>query len=452
MDKSELKEAFEQRGIRRVKVGGFDLDGVLRGKYISADKLWSALDKGFGFCDVIFGWDVSDVLYDNAKLTGWHTGYPDTLAKIDLSSFRVLPSEPGTAHLLCDFWQDTATPHPACPRNLLKTVTARARAAGYAPHFSAEFEFWLFRESPQSLHEKGFAGLAPLSPGMFGYSWVREGQNADLIEDVLEQMDGYGIEIEGLHTETGPGVYEAAIRHTDPVRAADMAALFKATMKILCARHGCSVTFMAKWNPSLPGSSGHIHQSLFDAADENNLFADPKAEHGLSQLGLRYLAGLVTLSPDLTAIFSPTINSYKRYVPGMWAPLSASWDVENRTCSVRVINGPGASATRLELRQTAADINPYLAMAAALAAGLHGIERGLVPPPPSRGDATAAVQALRFPQSLGAAAELLAKSEAARQVLPEAFIDHYVRTRDWEVRQHARSVSQWELERYFEAI
>jgi glutamine synthetase len=191
---------------------------------------------------------------------------------------------------------------------------------------------------------------------------------------------------------------------------------------------------------------------LWDGSDKQNLFADPKGEHGLSALARHYLAGLVTLSPDLTAIFSPTINSYRRYVPGMWAPLGASWDVENRTCSVRVINGPGASAVRLELRQTAADINPYLAMATALAAGLHGVERALEPPPRSGGDASALPANLRFPSSLGAATELLAKSQAARQVLPEAFIEHYVRTRDWEVRQHARSVSQWELERYFEAI
>jgi glutamine synthetase len=220
---------------------------------------------------------------------------------------------------------------------------------------------------------------------------------------------------------------------------------------VLCARHGCSVTFMAKWNPSLPGSSGHIHQSLFDAQDRENLFADAKSEIGLSLLGQRYLAGLIALSPDLTAVFSPTINSYKRYVPGMWAPLGASWDVENRTCSVRVITGPGASAARLELRQTAADINPYLAIAASLGAGLYGIERALPLPPRSRGDATSA-EHLRFPQSLRTASEMLGRSELARQVLPEAFIDHYVRTRDFEVRQHARSVSQWELERYFEAI
>jgi glutamine synthetase len=247
-------------------------------------------------------------------------------------------------------------------------------------------------------------------------------------------------------------VYEVAIRHCDPLRAADMAALFKTTMKVLCARHGCTVTFMAKWNPNLPGSSGHIHQSLWNAGDEQNLFTDAKSESGLSALGEHYLAGLIALSPDLTALYSPTINSYKRYVPGMWAPLGASWDVENRTCSVRVITGPGASATRLELRQTAADINPYLAIAGCLASGLYGIERALPLPPRSRGDATAVADALRFPHSLRGATERLGKSELARQALPEAFLDHYVRTRDFEVRQHARSVSQWELERYFEAI
>jgi glutamine synthetase len=255
-----------------------------------------------------------------------------------------------------------------------------------------------------------------------------------------------------MHTETGPGVYETAIHHADPLLAADMAALFKTTLKVLCARHGCSVTFMAKWHPDLPGSSGHIHQSLWSADGGENLFAGPESEYGLSELGQRYLAGLMTLSTDLTAVFSPTINSYKRFVPGMWAPLSPSWDVENRTCSIRVINGPGRNAARLELRQTAADINPYLAIAASLAAGLYGIERALPLSPPSRGDASAQKHGPVFPRSLGAAAEAMANSQLVRQVLPEAFVEHYTRTRDWEVRQHGRSVSHWELERYFEAI
>jgi glutamine synthetase len=459
MDIAKLKAEIESRGIKRAKIGGFDVDGVLRGKYVALDKLYSVLDKGFGFCDVIFGWDVADVLYDNAAVTGWHTGYPDTGARLDAATFRVLPSEPTAAHMLCDFWSGPSTPHPACPRNLLKTVTARAEALGYAPQCSVEFEFWIFRESPQSLREKGFVDLTPLSPGMFGYSWVRQGQHVDLIEDVLDQMAGYGIDIEAFHTETGPGVYEAAIHHSDPVRAADMAALFKTTLKILCARHGLSVTFMAKWNPSMPGSSGHIHQSLFDPESGENLFAPQSGEQkspiGLSALGQHYLAGVLSLSPDLTAIYAPTVNSYRRYVPGMWAPLTPSWGVENRTCSLRVISGPTPKAARVELRQTAADINPYLAIAAALASGLYGIEQRLPLPPPSSGDASASSgssSGARLPTSLESATTLLSNSDRARQVLPAAFIDHYVRTRDFEVRQHAKSVSQWELERYFEAI
>jgi glutamine synthetase len=172
----------------------------------------------------------------------------------------------------------------------------------------------------------------------------------------------------------------------------------------------------------------------------------------MSALGESYLAGVLALSPDLTAIYSPTINSYRRYVPGMWAPLTPSWGVENRTCSVRVITGPSAQATRIELRQTAADINPHLAIAATLASGLHGIEQRMALPPPSTGDASAARDVERFPTTLEAAARRLGESAAARQVLPAGFVDHFVRTRDFEVRQHAKSVSQWELERYFEAI
>ncbi len=450
MQAKELQAIFTERGIRRVKLGGFDIDGVLRGKYVSLEKFWSSVEKGFGFCDVIFGWDIGDQLYDNAAVTGWHTGYPDTLARIDLDTFRILPSEPTTAHLLVDFWLEPGKPHPACPRNLLKTVIARAQAAGFRPKMSLEFEYWLFRETPQSMREKGYRNLQPLSPGMFGYSWVRQGQHVDFIEDVMEQMGAYGIEIEAMHTETGPGVYETAIKYTDALEAADQAALFKTTMKILCTRHGCTPTFMAKWSADMPGSSGHMHQSLWNQAGDKNVFTDAKGPNGLSEVGQRYLAGLLALSTDFTALYSPTVNSYKRYVPGMWAPLSPSWDLENRTCSVRLINQPGASSTRLELRQTAADINPYIAVAAALASGLWGIERAMDPPPPVRGDASAGKD--RFPQSLGAAAALLQSSSRAREVLPESFIDHYVRTREWEARQHQKSVSHWELDRYFEII
>lgn len=448
----ELRREFENKGIRKVKVGGFDVDGVLRGKYISLEKFWSALEKGFGFCDVIFGWDISDQLYDNAKVTGWETGYPDALARIDASTFRVLPDAPDTANFLVDFYTQDGVPHPACPRNLLKSVRQRALDAGFTTKFSAEFEFWIFQETPHSLHDKGFRGLDPLSPGMFGYSWLREGQYQLLVDDILDTCAAYDIEIEGIHTETGPGVWEAAIRYDEVLAAADKAALFKTTIKQICARHDLSATFMAKWNADLPGSSGHLHQSLWDAGGQINLFAAAGSD-SLSETGLHYLGGLVSLAPELTALYSPFINSYKRYVPGVWAPLNASWGLENRTCGSRVILGPTDSAARIEFRQTAADINPYVAMSACLGSGLYGIDKKIEPPAETSGDATEASDpVLALPLTLEAALQKLSESDAAREVLGEAFVDHYTRTRDWECRQYNRAVSEWELQRYFEAV
>ena len=449
MDAGQLKEAFAEHGIRRVKVGGFDVDGILRGKYIALDKFWGALQDPIGFCDVIFGWDAADALYDNSRLTGWHTGYPDLRARIDPSTFRVLPWEPGTATFLMDFIREDGSPHPACPRGLLKQVIARARALGYEATFAAEFEFFMFRESPSTLNAKGFRGLEPLSPGMFGYSWVREGQHADICRAILDDMDRFGVPIEGLHTETGPGVYEAAIVYDEVLRAADKAALFKTGMKLITSRLGYCVTFMAKWNRDLPGSSGHLHQSLWRQGQ--NAFYDRAAPPHLSQVAKHYLAGQLALMPELTALMSPTINSYKRYVPGVWAPLNASWGVENRTCAIRAIPG-SAKSTRIEHRQTAADINPYIAMATALASGLWGIEQKTTPPPPVEGDATARVDLSPLPRTLRAATEKLATSQHARALLGEAFVDHYVRTRDWECRQYERAVTEWELGRYFEAV
>jgi glutamine synthetase len=450
-DAQQLLKDLEDRGITRAKVGGFDIDGVLRGKYVSIDKLRSALEGGFGFCDVIFGWDIGDVLYDNAQVTGWHTGYPDAHAVLDPSTLRPIPWEPGTVAILADFRDEHGRPHAACPRSLLRSILARAESMGYGAKFSVEYEFFLFRETPASLHEKRFQKLESLSPGMFGYSWVREGQNGPLMRAILDGMRAFDVEIEALHTETGPGVYEVALRYDDCLRAADKAALFKTAMKQVAFEHGLAVTFMAKWNADLPGASGHIHQSLWQGG--KNVFAAEGDPNGLSKTMRHYLAGQIELMPELTALFSPTINSYKRYVPGVWAPLTASWGFENRTCAIRVIGAGDPQATRVEYRQTAADINPYIAMAACLAAGLHGIARELTPPPPASGDASVAGKVHKpLPRTLNDATKLLDESAIAREILGSPFVDHYVRTRQWEIRQFERAVTDWELRRYFEAI
>jgi glutamine synthetase len=452
LDKSkslgEFVSSLEQRGYTRAKIGGFDVDGILRGKYVSLGKLKSALSKGFGFCDVIFGWDIADVLYDNSQVTGPHSGYPDALAVLDPDTLRKIPWEPGVAALLCDFRDAGGGPHPACPRSLFKRMIERAAALGYEAKFGSEYEFFFFNETRDSLVNKGFRGLTPLDPGMFGYSWVRTGQDSELMRDVFESLRDFDIELEGLHTETGPGVYEAALRYDDALRAADKAALFKTALKQIAHRHGLVVTFMAKFNEKLPGCSGHLHQSLWQGG--KNAFYDQRAPHGISQLMRHYMGGQLSLMQELTALYSPSINSYKRYVPGVWAPLVAAWGIENRACAIRVIGGD-PDAVRIEYRQTAADMNPYIAMAACLGAGLWGVEQRIEPPPESKGD-PGETGPLALPRNLRDATARLAASARAREIFGAEFVDHYVITRDWETRCYERAVTDWELSRYFESI
>ena len=450
MDLDEIRVQFEQRNIQRVKLGGFDLDGVLRGKVVSLEKFWSAAKKGFGFCDVIFGWDLHDRLYPFESVTGWSRGYPDAKARVDLTSLRYLATEPSTAAFVVDFETPEGKPHPACPRNVLKRAMARAEVAGYATYIGVELEFWIFREDHDSIRDKGYRELTPLTPGMFGYSWLRAGQQHALVDDIYDVMTEAGIQIEGLHTETGPGVWEVALAARDALRAADDAALFKVLLKQLLDRHGLCATFMAKWNADLPGSSGHIHQSLWDKDRKKNLFAPTSKGDVLSESARHYLGGQLALMPELTAVFSPLVNTYKRYVPGVWAPLNVSWGVENRTCAIRVIPGMSPEQTRLEYRQTAADLNPHLSIATCLGAGLWGLEHRTEAPTPCEGDATQDTSLQPLPMSLREATELFVAADGSRAVLGDAFVDHYAKTRQWEVHLHQRAVTDWELQRYFE--
>jgi glutamine synthetase len=443
-----LRGWLEERQVEKAKLGAFDVDGVFRGKYVSVEKLLSAARGGLGFCDVVFGWDLADELYDNGKVTGWHTGYPDARATVDLSTARIIPWEPDTAAFILDFVDGDGGPFEPSPRQLLHRIGRRARELGFLPRIGAEYEYFVFRETPQSLREKGFRELATLSPGMFGYSWLRSSANAGLVHALVDGLNGFGVEVEGMHTETGPGVYETAIRYDDLERAADKAALFKTAVKEICARHGLTACFMAKWSAALPGCSGHLHLSLWDRDGARNLFHDPA--RGESDTLRHFLGGQLALMPELTALHWPTINSYKRSVENTWAPTTATWGRENRTCAVRLI-GDSPKATRLEYRQPGADANPYLSMAAALAAGLWGIEHEVEPPAPCEGNGYAAAAA-PLPRTLKDAVELLRRSERARALLGDGFVDHFVRTREWEVRRFERAVTTWELERYLELV
>jgi glutamine synthetase len=446
---SEIEDVMARlrdANIKRVKLAATDIDGVLRGKYISLDKFAASYD-GLGFCDVIFGWDIGDVLYDNVRYTGWHTGYPDAQARVDCSTFRIIPWEPGTAFFLLDLYSKQGERLAVSPRQVLQNVVERALASGYRARFAAEYEFWLFRETPRSLRDKHFRDLISLSPGMFGYSVLRASQNAPLVLDLIDQLAAFNVPLEGFHTETGPGVYEAAIGVDDAVAAADKAVLFKTAVKEIAARHEVLPTFMAKWNTDLPGSSGHLHQSLSSGANGANVFFKDDC---MSPLMRRYIGGLIAHIPELMAMIAPTVNSYKRTVPGTWAPVNATWGVDNRTTAVRAITG-SAKSTRIELRLSAADMNPYLAIAASLAAGLEGIERETEPPEPVI-NAYAAQNGAPLPRTLSEATAMFRKSEFAHKWFGSEFVEHYAATREWEFRQYGRAVTDWELARYFESV
>lgn len=450
MDKQAIIQYVKEHPSGRVKVAFADIDGILRGKYISSEKFLSIFDGTCSFCDVIFGWDAADVAYSNASFTGWHTGYPDCPALIDGNTFRKIPWENDLPFFLGDFVDKDGNPSPICPRQLVKKVLADAEALGFTPSFSQEFEWFNFSETPQSAEEKNFQKLTPLTPGMFGYSILRSTLKNPFFSDLFELLTGFGVPLEGLHTETGPGVYEAAIAYTGLLEAADRAILFKTAVKEIAYRHGIMATFMAKINENLPGCGGHVHQSLWQ--EGQNVFHSDKAKEGMSDILTQYMAGQLACLPHILPLFAPTINSYKRLVEGAWAPTTLTWGIDNRTVALRVLPGSKKSC-RLETRVVGSDVNPYLAMAGCLAAGLYGISNKLqLKQPATTGNGYLDLSNGTLPRTLEEATTRMKQSPVAKEILGEGFVEHFVQTREWEWRQHLKAVTDWEYKRYFEII
>jgi glutamine synthetase len=447
---SQARAIVEERGLHHVRVGVFDNDGILRGKYLERDKFFAALHSGMGFCDVVLGWDSNDQQYDNATFTGWHTAFPDAQVRLLPDTCRALPLEDGGMLLFLGEFAGHA--EQVCPRATLRRVLSRAAAMGYAAAAAAEYEFFLFRETPESVREKAYRGLNTLTPGYFGYSILRSSVHAELYQALLALAADMRMPVEGLHTETGPGVIEAALHYTEALEAADRAALFKTYVKVLAQRRGLMATFMARWSPQLPGQSGHLHVSL-TRKDGSSAFYDPAAPWTMSAQMRWFVGGQQALMPELLALIAPTVNSYTRLVPGYWAPTAATWGVENRTCALRVIQG-GERSQRVEYRIAAADINPYLALAAAIGSGLWGIEHHIEPDEPITGNAYAHTLApeRQLPRTLSEAADRLIRSEAAQTLFGTPFVEHFAASRQWEEREFRRAVTDWELARYFEII
>ena len=445
----DLLALVDKRGLTHVKVGVSDADGVLRGKYMSRDKFASSLEKGFSFCDVVLGWDSNDQLYDNTTFTGWHTAYPDAAVRLLPETARDLPLEGDMLFVLGEFAERA---EEVCPRGVLRRVLDRAAGLGYQVKAATEFEFFLFEETPHSVREKGYQGLKPLTPGFFGYSVLRSGVHSEFYAELLKLCADMRMPVEGLHTETGPGVLEAAIEVSDALEAADRGALFKTMTKILAQRRGLMATFMAKWSNDWPGQSGHLHMSLL-RQDGSSVFFDASKPGSMADEMRWFIGGQQALMPELLAMVSPTVNAYSRLIPGFWAPTDATWGVDNRTCALRVIEG-GPTSQRVEYRVAAADINPYVALAAAIGSGIWGVENRIEPDPPVVGNSYTQKHPDKraLPRTLGEAAGRLAESKPAKELFGAPFVEHWAATRDWEQREFNKAITDWELARYFEII
>lgn len=452
MSNDEIINRVKESGFTKIKFAITDIDGILRGKFIHREKFFQSLESGIGFCDVIFGWDANDDAYDNGTVTGWHTGYPDAQARIDLATFRTIPWESNIPFFLADLHGEDRPVRHACPRTLLRKIQDECKNMGFTPLFTQEFEWFNFKETPGELSEKEFRQPVPLTPGMFGYSILRPSYNSSYFNDLFDLLEKFRVPLEGLHTETGPGVYEGCTHPNEVVEAADQAALLKTGVKEIGYKHGVIASFMAKWNRDLPGCSGHVHQSLWDKENKKNLFVSEKDPLKISDLMRSYIAGQLACLPYIMPMLAPTVNSYKRLVEGAWAPTTVTWGHDNRTTALRVLNVTHKT-TRLETRVPGADSNPYLAMAACLASGLYGIKNKLkLDVPETKGNGYKDVKNGKLASNLSEATRLMAGSDIPKELFGKEFIDHFVRTREWEWREFSRQVTDWELKRYFEII
>ena len=461
MNLADVKSLIEAGRVEYIKIGAPDVEGVFRGKRVASRFFLDSLEDGFAQCDVLFGWDIAENVLPDLKVSNWERGFADIVMVPDLSTFALVPWEERVASCICDLRSEQGESITVSPRYLLKTVVERARSMGYEPMAAAELELRLFREDQMSLREKDFGpNLTPLNPGMNCYAISQASADEHLVGTIARKMRDYGVELEGYNREHGPGMYELNIRYGDAVAAADQTLLFKTGVKEICYQMGFAATFMAKWSDQEDGSSGHSHMSLWDSQREHNVFWDDDAEAHMSATMRHFLAGVLDQMPSFMVFYAPVINSYKRYIEGTWAPLNTTWGMDNRTCAVRVINN-GRRAIRIENRVPGADANFYLVFTAMLASGLYGIERKLELPARFEGNAYSSESIARalesghiqaLPRSLTAATNLLERSEVAREYLGTDFVDHFVATRRWEVREFEKAVTNWERRRYFELI
>lgn len=444
-----LAAAVEDGEIDTVIMAQTDMQGRLMGKRFHARHFLDSGARGTHSCNYLLAVDMEMEPVPGFKSASWSQGYGDYAMKPDLATLRRIPWQEGAALVICDVLDHHGHAEiEISPRAILKRQIERLAEFGMTAIMASELEFYLFRQSYEEAQASGYRGLAPVSPYNEDYHLFQTTKEEKVMRAVRNGLFGAGIPVENSKGEAWAGQEEINVKYADPLTCADNHAITKNGVKEIAWSNGHAATFMAKYDYAAAGSSCHIHQSLW-SKDGEPLFLDPRGRHGMSETMRRYVAGLLAYAADVTVFLAPNINSYKRFVAGTFAPTRLCWSRDNRTAAFRLV-GESSNGIRIENRVGGADLNPYLAFACQIAAGLAGIEGKLELEAEFSGDAYSARRARPIPETLSDATRLMKRSKMLRRAMGDEVVDHYAHAADWEQREYDRRVTDWEISRGFE--
>ena len=425
-----------------------DMQGRLMGKRFHVSNFLEAGHEETHCCDYLLATDLEMATPDGYAASSWQRGYGDYVMKPDLSTLRLMPWLEGTAMVLCDILDHhTHAPVPHAPRQVLKAQIARLAEVGMSPMMATELEFFIFRKPLDQMRAEGYRDMETLGPYNEDYHILQTSKEEHVMRPLRNHLHTAGIPIENSKGEAEAGQEELNIRYADALACADHHSIAKHAAKEIAWQQGHSATFLPKWHRDRVGSASHVHMSLW--SDGANAFHDPDGDHQMSAVMRHFMAGLIAYAADCTYFFAPYINSYKRFAKGTFAPTKTAWSVDNRTAGFRLC-GADTTAVRVECRIPGSDMNPYLAQAALLAAGMKGIEEKLDLAPAASGDMYDDDSVPEIPNTLRAATEHLTGSAMLREAMGDAVIDHYTRAATWEQEEFDRVVTDWEIARGFE--
>lgn len=449
MTYESLKKAVKANEIDTVLVCGVDMQGRLMGKRFTGVHFIESGHEETHCCNYLLATDLEMATPEGYASTSWRHGYGDYIMKPDLSTLRPVAWLEGTAMVLCDLLDHNShNPVPHSPREILKRQIARFEAMGLTPVMATELEFFMFEKSFDDIRKSGFRALEPISGYNQDYHILQTTKEEGIMRPLRNHLVAMGIPVENTKGEAEAGQEELNIRYAPALATADHHTIAKHATKEIAWQNGRAVTFLPKWHHDRVGSSAHIHQSLCDKTGKN-VFYDKAATHGMSTLMRQYMAGLIAYAGDYTYFLAPYVNSYKRFLKASFAPTRTVWSVDNRTAGFRLC-GADTKGVRVECRISGSDINPYLALAVQLAAGMKGIEDKMELAAPTTGDIYQAENAPEIPSTLRDATQTLHQSKMLREALGDNVVDHYTRCARWEQEEFDRVVTDWEIARGFE--